>query len=171
MKKTVIICISVMMTMMAAVSGCSKPADNPASSGERQTSTVSAKSLGEVYGEIKANVTLPEMVEIDSARKLDRYYGIDESDVQEYAGGINNSGVEQDEIVLMKATDEEAAKRIEEALQARYESKYSENVNYNPEQAAMIQSCKVERSGLYISMIISPDADEITKLYKNGIGM
>ena len=35
----------------------------------------------------------------------------------------------------------------------------------------MIEGCKVEQNGLYLSMIVSDNAEQITKIYKEGIGV
>lgn len=124
-------------------------------------------TLPEIYADIKAQVTLSDMLELDTVAKLDKYYGIAEEDVAEYAGGINNSGVEQEEIVLIKAADAASAERIKSALDTRYGTKLSQNRDYNPEQAEMIESCSVEGDGVYVTMIVSPAAEQITKIYQS----
>ena len=48
---------------------------------------------------------------------------------------------------------------------------FNQNKNYNAEQAKMIEGCKVEQNGLYLSMIVSDNAEQITKIYKEGIGV
>lgn len=171
--------VFVVSSLMCA---CSNNSNNPSSNSveSSDSSVVSSQNsasesntsikLVDVYADIQSQVTLPDMVALDSTKKLDRYYGIQEDDVADYTGGINNSGVEQDEIVLIKAVSDEAAVRIKESLENRYQAKINENKNYNPEQAAMIEKCKVEQNGLYISMIISSDADKITEIYKNALG-
>ena len=58
---------------------------------------------------------------------------------------------------------------IEEKLNAKLESKLNQNKNYNPEQAKMMDGCKVEKDGLYVSLIVSENREKITEIYKNGI--
>lgn len=122
--------------------------------------------MSEVFSDIKSQVKLTDMNELNSAESLDRYYGIAEKDVAEFAGGINNTGVEQEEIVLIKATNKDASDRIKTALESRYQSKINENRNYNPKQAKMIEKCSVEQNDLYITMIISENAEKITDIYE-----
>ncbi len=129
-----------------------------------------AKPLSEVFKKISSEVKLSEMVEFDDVAALDRYYGITKEQVGEFAGGINNSGVQQEEIVLIKAADEKSADSIKTALENRKDAKYNENKNYNPEQAEIIKACDVEKDGLYVSLIISPEAEKITKIYESEIG-
>ena len=88
---------------------------------------------------------------------------------EEFAGGINKTGVNQEEIVLVKAASEKDVDSIKTALDNRYKAKLNQNKNYNAEQAEMIEKCSVEVDGLYVSMIVSENAESITKIYKEGI--
>lgn len=130
----------------------------------------SAQPLSDIFASVKSEIGVSEMVEFGSVDDLNRFYGIDAADVIEYAGGINNSGVDQEEIVLIKAADSAAVQRVETALNNRYQSKLNETRSYNPEQYAIIESCSVEVDDLYVSMILSANASAIRELYKKGIG-
>ena len=123
------------------------------------------KPLSQVYDSIKEQVKLSEMNDFNFVSSLDRYYGIASDEVVEFAGGINNSGVEQEEIVMIMASNSEAADHIQTVLENRRQAKYNENKNYNPEQAQMIESCSVDRHGMYIAMFISENADKIRDIY------
>ena len=129
------------------------------------------KKLSEVYSAIKSQVTLSEMNEFSDVKALDRFYGISADSVEDFAGGVNNSGVNMEEIVLVKAQDDNAAASVETALNNRKQAKYNENKNYNPEQAEMIDKCSVTRSGSYVAMILSPNAEKITSIYKSELGL
>lgn len=130
-----------------------------------------AKPLSDVFTQIKSEVTLSDMVEFSDVAELDRFYGIAAEDVDQFAGGINNSGVNQEEIVLIKATGADAAERIRTALSNRYQSKLNETKSYNPEQYAIIEGCSVDADGNYISMILSENAAAIKAIYHAGIGI
>ena len=129
-----------------------------------------AKPLADIFSDIKAQVTFADNIEFNDVSKLDRYYGISADQVSEFAGCVSNSGTDQEEVILIKAADDAAAEMIQGILEEKYQAKLNENKNYNPEQAAMIEQCSVERSGLYVSMIISPNAAAITKIYQEAIG-
>ena len=62
---------------------------------------------------------------------MNKYYSIDTNDVVSFAAEIDTSGL--DEIVLVQAKDAEAAARVEEKLQARYDSRSKEIASYSPE--------------------------------------
>ena len=129
----------------------------------------SASSLQEVYADIASQVELPEMIELND-KLLMRYYGLSADVAADFAGGVDSSGVGQDEIVLIKAADESNVAEIEQALQTRYDSKLAQQENYNADEAEKIRNCKVETNGLYVTLIISNDADKITEIVNGAIG-
>ncbi|WP_405357596.1 DUF4358 domain-containing protein [Ruminococcus sp.] len=129
-----------------------------------------AKPLSEVFEKLKTDYNITDMLEYKSADDLSRY-GIKAEDVEESAGGVNKTGVNQEEIVLVKTKDAEAAKRVQDALSKRLESKLNETKNYNPEQYAIVEKCSVDVDGNYVSMIISSDAEAMKKDYKTAIGV
>lgn len=128
----------------------------------------SGSELKGVFEEIKNTVELPDMVELND-NLLNRYYGLSTDVVADYAGGVDSSGVGQDEIALFKAADESQVSVIEQALQTRYDSKLEQQRNYNADEAAKIESCQVETNGLYVTLIISNDAAQITEIVNNSI--
>ena len=129
----------------------------------------SAKPLSDVFSEIKSAYDLGSVLEFTDVAMLDRYYGITAEEVSEFAGCISKQSTVQTEIVFIKAADMDAAYKIEEALQNKYSSKLYENKNYNPEQYDMIEDGKLERNGLYVSMVVAPDAEAINALYKSAV--
>ena len=130
-----------------------------------------AKPLSDVFASIKEQAGVSELVEFADVSDLDRFYGIAAEDVADFAGGINNSGVDQEEIVLVKAVDSKAVERIVEVLGNRLNAKLNETKNYNPEQYAIIEKCYVESDNLYVSLIISADAQQIREIFKSAVGI
>ena len=129
-----------------------------------------AKPLSEIFEKLKTDYNITDMLEYKSADDLSRY-GIKSEDVEESAGGVKKTGVNQEKIVLVKAKDADAAKRVEDALNKRLESKLNETKNYNPEQYAIVEKCSVDADDNYVSMIISSDAEAMKKDYRAGIGI
>ena len=167
MKRTVIVLAAVLAAVMLL---CSCSSGGSSSSGA-DSSQSGGKTLTDVWSAVKNEVIFSDFNEFTEAKKLKRYYGITEDMISEYAGGVNGSGVNQEEIVLVKAADDTNAAAIKEKLDNRFNSKLNQNKNYNAEQAKMIEGCKVEQNGLYLSMIVSDNAEQITKIYKEGIGV
>ncbi|WP_316621436.1 DUF4358 domain-containing protein [Ruminococcus sp.] len=131
----------------------------------------SAKPLGDVFSELKTTYNVTDMVEFKDASDLNRFYGIAAEDVKEFAGGINNSGVNMEEIVLILASDKDAAGRIAEALNNRLTSKLNETKNYNPEQYAIVENATVDTDNNYVSLIISENCGKMKADYKKAIGV
>ena len=150
----------------AAVSQLVSEAEAP--SADEQTAQ-SDGTLKDVYVQIASQVELPDMIELND-KLLMRYYGISSDIVADFAGGVDAGGVGQDEIVLIKAADEANVSEIEQALQTRYDSKLAQQENYNADEAEKIRGCKVETKGLYVTLIISNDADQITEIVNKSIG-
>ncbi len=167
MKRTVIVLAAVLAAVMLL---CSCSSGGSSSSGS-DSSQSGGKTLTDVWSAVKNEVIFSDFNEFTEAKKLKRYYGITEDMVDEFAGGINGSGVNQEEVVLIKAKDDSTASQIKEKLDARFQSKLNQNKNYNAEQAKMIEGCKVEQNGLYVTMIVSDNADKITKIFKEQTGI
>ena len=129
------------------------------------------KSLAQVFKDIRSKVEIDNFNEYKSGDSLDRFYGLTDKDYTEFAGGINSTGTNQEEILLVKAKDKNAAAAVKEALDNRYKSKVAQNKNYNPQQAAMVEKCKVEQFDLYVTMIVSPNAEKITEIFKSDLGL
>lgn len=167
MKRTVIVLAAVLAAVMLL---CSCSSGGSSSSGA-DSSQSGGKTLTDVWSAVKNEVIFSDFNEFTEVKKLKRYYGITEDMVDEFAGGINGSGVNQEEVVLIKAKDDSTASQIKEKLDARFQSKLNQSKNYNAEQAKMIEGCKVDQNGLYVTMIVSDNVDKITKIFKEQTGI
>ena len=136
--------------------GCSKPAPKEA-------------DLPGVMDTMKQKITNTEMMDL-SADDLMPNYGIAAQDVRQFAARVDSTGTKGDEILLLEGTDGGAAGRIEEKLNARYRQKEIEMKDYLPEEYAMLKKCSVERSGNYVALIVSPQAGDLEKIYRDALG-
>ncbi len=159
----------VLAALIAALLLCSCSGSKEASSAKAGAD--SAKSLSQVFEDIKSQVEIKDFNEFTNAKSLDRYYGLTEKDFDDFAGGINSTGTNQEEIVLIKAKDQAGVTEVQKALQNRYDNKMAQNKNYNPKQAEMVSKCKVENFDLYVTMIVSPNAEKITEIFKTDLGL
>lgn len=139
-----------------------------ASTADTDTSK-SDTDLKAILEKVKAEVKMPADTSDFNAAKMKRTFGIEEDLMDDFAGLYCTDGLTQDEIVYVKAKNEDAAKKIEEQLQKNWESKYNVIKNYSPEQVKNIESAKVEKNGLYVSLVISADADKIKSIFSEGI--
>lgn len=164
-----IIAVTAALIAVLAFAGCSADGGKQTSAQSSETSVIKAKSVADMFEQIKTQIKLPEMLFLEKADDLDRYYGITPDDVGEFAGGIDNSGTSQDEIVIIKAKDDTAAENVQKQLQRKYDSKLNQIQNYDADETEKIKNGKVEKNGLYVTLVISNDIDKITEIIKNSI--
>ena len=124
--------------------------------------------LSKVMDNMKAKLTNTEMMDL-TKDDLMASYGIDANDVKQLAIYVDSTGVKGDEIVLLEGKDADAAKRIKEKMDARYQQKEVEMKDYLPEEYAILKKCPVKQDGNYVSMIVSPQYEELNKIYNNAI--
>lgn len=102
---------------------------------------------------------------IDSLDKLELYYDIAPEDVAEFAAEVaKDSATEIDEVVLVKAVDEEAAKRIAEKLELRLNSQKDLCASYSPELLAVAEKCAVRTQGMLVSLVVTENYTDVTAL-------
>lgn len=154
MKKLIIILLSAVMLLSFAACGggtATKQAD-----------------LTKVMADMKAKLTNTEMMDL-SKEDLMPNYGIDANDVKQFAAYVDSTGIKGDEIIFLEGKDADAAKRIKEKLDARYKQKEVEMKDYLPEEYAMLKKCTVNQDGNYVSMIVSPQYEDLDKIYNAAI--
>lgn len=124
--------------------------------------------LSKVMADMKAKITNKEMMDY-SAEDLMPNYGIDSADVKQFAAYVDSTGIKGDEIIFLEGKDSDAAKRIKEKLDARYKNKENEMKDYLPEEYAVLKKCGVNQNGNYVSMIVSPQYEELNGIYNAAI--
>ncbi|WP_255884486.1 MULTISPECIES: DUF4358 domain-containing protein [unclassified Ruminococcus] len=105
------------------------------------------------------------MSQVTGEDKIKNVYGFDAADYSEIAAYVNNSGTEQDEIVIVKASSSDKVDAIKEKLQNRMTAKMNSTKNYLPEQYEMISKCEVASKGDYVRMFISPNAEDMVNIF------
>ena len=148
MKKIAAWLLAACVLLLAGCGGAAKSAD-----------------LSAVKDSLAAQFKLDEMMALSQDDLLDMY-GIKPDDVKQYAALIARSSTSADEILLFEAKDADAASRLKVQLDKRYQAKLNEAKDYLPDEYAKIAACKVAQSGNYVSLIVSPDAEAMTKLYQ-----
>ena len=148
MKKFLSLLLAVtMLCSLAACGGGTKQAD-----------------LSKVMADMKTKITNKEMMDL-SAEDLMPNYGIDSADVKQFAAYVDSTGIKGDEIIFLEGKDSDAAKQIKEKLDARYKQKETEMKDYLPEEYAVLKKCGVNQNGNYVSMIVSPQYEELNGIF------
>lgn len=148
--------IALMMTLVMTVSlaACSQSGNSGKTA-----------DLPKVLETMKSEVGFSDVIELDEGG-LKTNYGIEAEDVKQFAALVDASGIKCEEVVLIEATDADAAKRVKEQLDKRLESKLAQNKDYLPEQYAIIKKCSVEQDGNYVSMIVGEQHEKLTEIYQ-----
>jgi len=108
--------------------------------------------LAETYG-------LEEGMLILTADDLMELYGIQAADVKQFEARMQLESLMADEIVLIEAMDAQAAGRVKEKLEGRYQSKLNETRDYLPDEFAKIENSKVSVNGNFVAMIVLGEAE------------
>ena len=135
-----------------------------ACSGSNSGTEGKSADLTKVMDDMKAVLENKEMMDLGKDNLLQNY-GIDPESVKQFAVYIDSTGLKGDEIILLEAKDEEAAKTVKEMIDARYQQKEITMKSYQPEEYAMLKECKVQQNGNYISLIVSPQHKKKKKIY------
>ena len=161
MKKRILFAgIIACFTLIAA--GCSSSSNNEPAAND--------VDLNDVYTKITETVTLPDDMSEISESELTSLYGIDMDEVKQYAGAITMTSVSSDEIIMLEATDSNAAADLKEKVDNRYEAKLNEMRDYLPDEFEKISACSVYSEGNYVAMFISDDSATMTEIFTEAIG-
>lgn len=152
MKKLIALMMTLVMTLSLAA--CSQSGNSGKTA-----------DLPKVLETMKSEVGFSDVIELDEGG-LKTNYGIEAEDVKQFAALVDASGIKCEEVVLIEATDADAAKRVKEQLDKRLESKLAQNKDYLPEQYAIIKKCSVEQDGNYVSMIVGEQHEKLTEIYQ-----
>ena len=152
MKKALISITSVLMALMLLASCGKAPA--------------AELNIGEVYQKVTDGIAMPaETVEL-SADDLIDYYGIEAEKVADFKAVQDACGY-KDEIVILKAKNEDGAKEAEAMLKEHIEYQMEEMRDYDAEQYKVLESSMVCTNGLYVAMFISAEQSEMEEIFNS----
>ena len=158
--------------------GCSQsaPADSTSvevatvqsDSSQTETAQKEAKSIADLYTEIETSVTLYSPFCWDDDY-ISNYYGIDVSTLDEYVFSISEDATSAEAVIIMKAKDASDTAALSDCLQVVVDEKKNEMENYLPEQFEIVKKSSVQTKDNYVWLVISENADAITKIIEDGI--
>ena len=157
-----------LVILLLLLSGCGKQQANQNSNPDEPPSNPTSAELNvqEAMAALLEKAPINDSLTLSEADMLD-FYGIPAEDMADFAAVTSSMGLTAEEIVLVKAADEVAAQETEAHLKDRLEARKSEFKDYLPDQYDILTKCRVERDGLYVAMILSPQAEELQSLYQN----
>ncbi len=147
MKRIAAALLALSLLLLAGCGGAAKSAD-----------------LNAVKDALAGQFDLTGMMALSEDDLLDMY-GIKAEDAKQYVALVARTSTSADEILLFEAKDADAASRIRQKVDGRYQAKLNEAKDYLPDEYAKISACKAETSGNYVSLIVSSEAEAMAKLY------
>lgn len=120
--------------------------------------------LGGIKKTIISELKIEEPMDIDTS-KLTDLYGIEAADVAESACFITSNGTFPEEVIMIKAKDDAAQKRIVQLLETRIDDVKIQSESYDPDNYAIAQKCKVITQGEYVAMFISASHEKMESIF------
>ena len=160
--------IAAMLAVMAMLSlcACTVVVDtNENGEGEKKDENKTVEiDLGALKDKMIADLEIADSVDVATDMLLD-LYGIDGADVADSACFMTMDGVFPDEVIMIKAKDADAAKRIADLLNNRLTEVKKQSESYDPDNYALAQKCTVQTKGVYVTLFLSPKYAEMTALF------
>ena len=126
--------------------------------------------MANTYEKLAQAVELPDMLELPEDLILD-LCGINAEDVNQCRVVICEDSLRTDEIWLVEAKDEERAKAVEALAQNRLKAKAEESITYSPEQYAVVEKAQLIRTGRFVALLVSPDAEALAAAFRAEAGI
>ncbi len=144
MKKFLLLVLAA--AMLLSLSACSSKAPSTA-----------ATPLRELVNSVVRTEGLVSMPKMD----LEDVIGIDPADMKE-AVYLQDDGMGGNEVLVVRATDKDAAARVAGLLDGYLEQRRKETRNYVPEAYKLLEAAKVETKNLTVALISGENAAENT---------
>jgi glucose/arabinose dehydrogenase len=105
-----------------------------------------------------------------SSDVLITFYSLDPSQIAEAAGyNASAAGAFPQEIILVKAVDEDAAANVAIAFINHLSNIASQAESYDPDSKALADQCPVITKGNYVGLFFSEHYQQLTELFENGV--
>lgn len=147
--------LSLALLMLLGISACG--------GGKQAAADLDVKA---VMADMLAKYPIQDGMELNESDMLN-FYGIQAEDMEAFAADLAADGITANEIVLVKAKDEDSAKNVETKLQSRLDARRNELNGYLPDQYEIVEKSEVKRDGVYVRLIISPQQDQLVELYNS----
>ena len=123
--------------------------------------------LQSVFNSLTEN--MPEMLVLDETIRLN-LLGINSADCRQVVTAICADSVRADEIWLIQAKDTAALEKLTALAKTRVESQAEVCESYSPDQYAIVKEAELVTNGLYLALLISPNAASMKETFASAIG-
>lgn len=166
--------LSVFLIVLSVISmfglvGCFEDkGNNPESKDSKSEDIVLSKVLADINKEF--SISEDSMTAIETTDDLEIFYGVTAGDVKQFAAQVTvNTATDIAEIILIEASDEDAAQRVYDALDKHYNAQRDLCASYSAELLAIVDKCSVEINGNFVSLIMDANAKDIVEYYTSVI--
>lgn len=121
--------------------------------------------INAVKNTIIEDLELKEPLEIDKENFCERY-AVDAADISEVVCFVTLNGTFPDEAIIIKAVNEDAKLRITEKLNSHLDEVKVQSQNYDAENYALAQECKIIEKGNYLALFISAKHAQMEKIFE-----
>lgn len=155
MKKIGLVAVLLLSLVLAACSGSTNAGSEAA-----------GWNLTDLTARLKDEITYTDQLDtMDPDLMSYLYPDIDTADVSEQIIYVS-SGSTAEEIAAFQAVDEDAAKRIEEALKARVDAQKESFTDYVAEEVKRLEDAVIVRNGTFVVLSVSGDPDTAKTILK-----
>ena len=123
------------------------------------------KPLAELYEDIRAEVTLPSVIEL-KGESLNAITGIKEDMCAQYVAQIPDDVVTGDMLFLFEGKDADAAAEIEKKISAYRTQKLAEMKDYIPAEYDKILKSTVTKKGNFVWLVVSAEMERAEEIIK-----
>ena len=110
-----------------------------------------------------------DRMELSTARFLKKYYGLNADDYDGVLLYAPLTNMDAEELLLIKCKDASQVESVKEAILERQKTKETTFEGYAPEQYDLCRNYILDEQGTYLFLIISPDAEELDKVFKDSL--
>ncbi len=123
---------------------------------------IDISALGNKISEL---ISEDEPLTVEKDAIADELYA-DVNDIADCYGAITFTGAFPGKIIIIKATDSDALARINEKLNEKLQDVLVQSKDYDEENYALAQTCKVVTEGNYTALFIHAKHDKMETLFK-----
>lgn len=154
MRKSFII-ISVVLTVLVLFAACGS------------SSQSNSIDIHAVMDSITSQVQMPEeTMNFSTNDDLMDYLGVDGSLAKDFVV-VRDANYVGTELVIIEANDESSAQQISGQLNSKIAEDIETYQSYNADYAFLLQNSKVNINGVYVSLFISENAEQIISIYNS----
>jgi hypothetical protein len=121
------------------------------------------------YAAISAAVEISNKMFELKGDVVEEIIGIPMSDCADAVFYLCEDSMLADEYIIVRAVDEEAARRVEDKLKDRMEYKAYEEDGYSIEKYNTVRKGVVKKTGLVVTLFVSERIDDVVKAYESAI--